>query len=67
MSTSPNYTFQSFNFRSRAGARPFYDLLCRIATEEFGHVELVSTTVNTMLREPHRSTTARHPAHPWPT
>jgi len=49
MSTWLNYTFQSFNFRSRQGARPFYDLLCSIATEESGHVELVSTTVNTML------------------
>jgi Mn-containing catalase len=49
MSTWLNYTFQSFNFRSRAGARPFYDLLCSIGTEEFGHVELVSATVNTML------------------
>ena len=29
MSTWLNYTFQSFNFRSRQGARPFYDLLCQ--------------------------------------
>ena len=49
MSTWLNYTFQSFNFRSRQGARPFYDLLSSIATEEFGHVELVSATINTML------------------
>src|SRR3954467_2985141 len=49
MSTWMNYTFQSFNFRTRQGARPFYDLLCSIATEEFGHVELVSATINTML------------------
>jgi Mn-containing catalase len=49
MSTWLNYTFQSFNFRSRQGARPFYDLLCSIATEEFGHVELVCATINTML------------------
>jgi Mn-containing catalase len=49
MSTWLNYTFQSFNFRSRQGARPFYDLLCSIATEEFGHVELVTATINTML------------------
>ncbi|HZS58546.1 MAG TPA: manganese catalase family protein [Gemmatimonadaceae bacterium] len=52
MSTWLNYTFQSFNFRSRQGARPFYDLLCSIATEEFGHVELVAATINTMLTEP---------------
>src|SRR3954469_22222447 len=49
MSTWLNYTFQSFNFRARQDARPFYDLLCSIATEEFGHVELVSATINTML------------------
>jgi len=49
MSTWLNYTFQSFNFRAREDARPFYDLLCSIATEEFGHVELVSTTIATML------------------
>jgi Mn-containing catalase len=38
MSTWLNYTFQSFNFRARQGARPFYDLVASIATEEFGHV-----------------------------
>ena len=49
MSTWLNYTFQSFNFRNRQGARPFYDLVANIAAEEFGHVELVSATINTML------------------
>jgi Mn-containing catalase len=49
MSTFMNYTFQSFNFRMRQGARPFYDLVANIAAEEFGHIELVSTTINTML------------------
>src|ERR1700761_8612203 len=49
MSTFMNYTYQSFNFRSRQKARPFYDLLCAIAGEEFGHIELVSTAINTML------------------
>jgi Mn-containing catalase len=49
MSTFLNYTFQSFNFRSRQGARPFYDLLASIAAEEFGHIELVAATINTML------------------
>jgi Mn-containing catalase len=49
MSTWLNYTFQSFNFRARQGARPFYDLVSSIATEEFGHVELVGATINTML------------------
>ena len=49
MSTFMNYTFQSFNFRDRQGARPFYDLIANIAAEEFGHVELVAATINTML------------------
>src|SRR5688572_844199 len=49
MSTFLNYTFQSFNFRNRQGARPFYDLIANIAGEEFGHIELVAATINTML------------------
>ena len=54
-----NYTFQSFNFRKRQGARPFYDLLANIAAEEFGHVELVAATINTMLTGATPTTTAR--------
>src|SRR6187455_2940534 len=49
MSTFMNYTFQSFNFRGRQDARPFYDLVANIAAEEFGHMELVAATINTML------------------
>ncbi len=49
MSTFMNYTFQSFNFRNRQGARPFYDLVANIAAEEFGHIELVAAAINTML------------------
>src|SRR6188508_3741839 len=49
MSTLMNYTFQSFNFRERQGARPFYELLSNIAAEEFGHIELVAAAINTML------------------
>src|ERR671920_566945 len=49
MSTLMNYTFQSFNFRGRQKARPFYDLVANIAAEEFGHIELVAATINTML------------------
>jgi Mn-containing catalase len=49
MSTFMNYTFQSFNFRNKAAARPFYDLICSIAAEEFGHVELVTMTIGNML------------------
>jgi len=36
-------------FRGRQSARPFYDLVASIAAEEFGHIELVATTINTML------------------
>jgi Mn-containing catalase len=49
MSTFMNYTMQSFNFRARQEARPFFDLVSNIAAEEFGHIELVSATINTML------------------
>jgi Mn-containing catalase len=49
MSTFMNYTYQSFNFRARQTARPFYDLVASIAAEEFGHIELVSAAINTML------------------
>jgi Mn-containing catalase len=51
MSTLMNYTFQSMNFRFRQGARPFYDLIANIAAEEYGHVELVGATINTMLTD----------------
>jgi Mn-containing catalase len=51
MSTFMNYTFQSFNFRGRQGARPFYDLIANIAAEEFGHIEVVAATINTMLTD----------------
>ena len=49
MSTFMNYTFQSFNFRARTQARPFYDLVANIAAEEFGHIELVAAAINSML------------------
>lgn len=49
MSTFLNYTFQSFNFRGRQAARPFYDLIANIAAEEFGHIEVVAATINTIL------------------
>src|SRR3954447_18164950 len=49
MSTLMNYTFQSFNFRGRQKARPFFDLIASIAAEEYGHIELVATAINTML------------------
>ena len=63
MSTFMNYTFQSWNFRGRQGARPFYDLVANIAAEEFGHMELVATTIATMLTgaSPETNGSARKP------
>ncbi|HEY8486981.1 MAG TPA: manganese catalase family protein [Limnochordales bacterium] len=58
MSTLMNYMYQSFNFRGREGLRPYYDLIANIATEELGHIELVSATVNLLL------TGATQPAPP---
>jgi Mn-containing catalase len=49
MSTLMNYTFQSFNLRGRNKIRPWYDLIANIATEEYGHIELVSYAINLML------------------
>jgi len=46
MSTLNNYMFQSFNMRGREQILPFYDLVASITAEEFGHVELVSATIN---------------------
>jgi Mn-containing catalase len=49
MSTLMNYTFQSFNFRGRSKMKPFYDLIANIGAEEYGHIELVSHTINMLL------------------
>src|SRR5215207_10659710 len=49
MSTLMNYTYQSFNFRGREKVRPYYALISNIAAEEFGHIELVSYTINLLL------------------
>ncbi len=49
MSTLMNYTFQSFNFRGREKYRPFYDLICNIAAEEFSHIEAVAYAINLLL------------------
>ena len=49
MSTLMNYTFQSFNFRGRDRLRPFYDLTCSIAAEEYSHIEAVSYAINLLL------------------
>jgi Mn-containing catalase len=63
MSTLMNYTFQSFNFRDRAGARPFYDLIANIAAEEYGHIELVAATINTMLTGASPKKNGKAPSH----
>lgn len=52
MSTLMNYMYQSFNFRGREKLRPYYDLIANIATEELGHIELVSASVNMLLNGP---------------
>jgi Mn-containing catalase len=49
MSTFMNYTIQSFNFRGRDKAEPYYDLIANIAAEEFSHMELVAYTINLLL------------------
>ena len=49
MSTLMNYTFQSFNFRGRDKYRPFYELICNIAAEEYSHIEAVAATINLLL------------------
>ena len=50
MSTLNNYMYQSFNFRRKDKLKPFYDLVASITAEEFGHVELVSNTINLLTR-----------------
>jgi Mn-containing catalase len=50
MSTLNNYMFQSFNFRGKKKLKPFYDLVSSITAEEFGHVELVTNTINMMIQ-----------------
>lgn len=50
MSTLNNYMYQSFNFRRKDKLKPFYDLVASITAEEFGHVELVSNTINLLSK-----------------
>jgi len=49
MSTLMNYTYQSFNFRGRDKVRQYYSLIANIAAEEYGHIELVAATINSLL------------------
>jgi manganese catalase len=64
MSTLMNYTFQSFNFRGRQKARPFFDLIANIAAEEYGHIELVAAAINTMLTGATEAGNGRGPGAP---
>jgi Mn-containing catalase len=47
MRTMMQYLFQSFNFRGNA--KPYRDLMYGIGTEEISHVELMATTIATLL------------------
>lgn len=55
MSTLMNYTYQSFNFRGRDGVRPYYSLIANIAAEEYGHIEVVAATINSLLNGPRKT------------
>lgn len=55
MSTLMNYTYQSFNFRGRDGVRPYYSLISNIAAEEYGHIEVVAATINSLLNGPRKN------------
>jgi Mn-containing catalase len=47
MRTMMQYLFQNFNFRGIA--TPYRDLIKSVASEEIGHVELISTTIGMLL------------------
>jgi Mn-containing catalase len=47
MRTMMQYLFQNFNFRGNA--KPYQNLIKSVASEEIGHVELISTTIGMLL------------------
>jgi Mn-containing catalase len=47
MRTMMQYLFQNFNLRGKA--KPYQDLIKNVASEEIGHVELISTTIGMLL------------------
>ena len=49
MSTLMNYTIPVVQLPQPPGRGPFYDLIANIAAEEYGHIELVAATINSML------------------
>ena len=53
MRTMMQYLFQNFNFRGKA--KPYQDLIKSVASEEIGHVELISTTIGMLLEGSTRS------------
>ena len=55
MSTLNNYMYQSFNFRSKAKLRPFYDIVASITAEELGHVELVANGISMLANGPDKA------------
>ncbi len=69
MSTLNNYMFQSFNFRSKAKLRPFYELVASITAEELGHVELVANGVAMLNNGPDKASNEKGGADisgaPW--
>ena len=54
MSTLMNYTYQSFNMRGKEKIRPFYSLVANIGAEEYGHIEIVSAAINSLLNGPRK-------------
>lgn len=60
MRTMMQYLFQNFNFRGKA--KPYQDLIKSVASEEIGHVELISTTIGMLLE----GSTESHPPSKLP-
>jgi len=58
MRTMMQYFFQNMNFRG--DAKPYQDLLRNMATEEMGHVEQITNTINVLLEG------ASHPSSSQP-
>ena len=52
MFTLNNYMFQSFNFRSKAKLRPFYNLVAASQPEELGHLKLACNGVSMLANGP---------------
>jgi Mn-containing catalase len=59
MSTLMNYMQQSFNFKGRIKLKPYHDLIANIATEELGHIEMVSVSINSLLNGPRQGENAQ--------